>query len=165
MYVSYAKCEGLFPHIHIPYVVALIIILWNSRCGSASGLRIQHSVREDEVWSLTWSSRLRIRHCCELWRRPAVVALIQPLAWQPPYALGAALKRQQKKNRSYLTNSVHLNLDLFVMNRPDSFWLLCLHLVPAVRSLKFCHRVRTALKWQTWFLRKSQGQVIKSMVF
>ena len=29
-----------------------------------------------------------------LWGRPAAVALIRPLAWEPPYAVGAALKRQ-----------------------------------------------------------------------
>ena len=27
-----------------------------------------------------------------LWRRPAAVALIQPLAWERPFATGAALK-------------------------------------------------------------------------
>ena len=32
-----------------------------------------------------------------LWCRPAAVALIQPLAWEHPYAMGAALKRQKKK--------------------------------------------------------------------
>ena len=31
-----------------------------------------------------------------LWRRPAAVAPIQPLAWEPPYAMGAALKRPNK---------------------------------------------------------------------
>ena len=36
-----------------------------------------------------------------LWRRPAATALIQPLAWEPPYATGAALKRQKKtKNKT-----------------------------------------------------------------
>ena len=29
-----------------------------------------------------------------LWCRPAGVALIQPLAWEPPYAVGAGLERQ-----------------------------------------------------------------------
>ena len=29
-----------------------------------------------------------------LWRRMAATALIVPLAWEPPYAMGAALKRQ-----------------------------------------------------------------------
>ena len=32
-----------------------------------------------------------------LWRRPAAVAPIQPLAWKPPYAMGAALKKKKKK--------------------------------------------------------------------
>jgi len=32
-----------------------------------------------------------------LWCRPAGTAPIQPLAWEPPYAKGAALKRQKKK--------------------------------------------------------------------
>ena len=32
-----------------------------------------------------------------LWSRPATVAPIRPLAWEPPYAAGAALKRQKKE--------------------------------------------------------------------
>ena len=32
-----------------------------------------------------------------LWHRPAAAALIQPLAWEPPYVAGAALKRQKIK--------------------------------------------------------------------
>ena len=32
-----------------------------------------------------------------LWCRPATVALIQSLAWEPPYAMGTALKRLKKK--------------------------------------------------------------------
>ena len=34
-----------------------------------------------------------------LWYRLAAVALIQSLAWEPPYALGVALKRQKKKKK------------------------------------------------------------------
>ena len=34
-----------------------------------------------------------------LWRRPAATALIQPIAWEPPYAVGVALKRQKKKKK------------------------------------------------------------------
>ena len=33
-----------------------------------------------------------------LWRRPVVTALIQPLAWELPCAMGAALKKEKKKN-------------------------------------------------------------------
>ena len=31
-----------------------------------------------------------------LWRKPAATALIQPLAWEPPYASGSALQRKKK---------------------------------------------------------------------
>ena len=34
-----------------------------------------------------------------LWRRLAVAALIQPLAWELPYDTGVALKRKKKKKR------------------------------------------------------------------
>ena len=37
-----------------------------------------------------------------LWRRPVATALIQPLAWEPPYAKGVAqemAKRQKKKRK------------------------------------------------------------------
>ena len=37
-----------------------------------------------------------------LWGRPAAVAWIQPLAWEPPYASGAALKRQKNKSKKVL---------------------------------------------------------------
>ena len=30
-----------------------------------------------------------------LWHRPAATALIRPLAWEPPYVVGVALKRQK----------------------------------------------------------------------
>ena len=32
-----------------------------------------------------------------LWHRPAAIAPIGPLAWEPLYATGVALKRQKKK--------------------------------------------------------------------
>ena len=34
-----------------------------------------------------------------LWRRPAAVALIRPLAWEFPYAVGVALKRPKKERK------------------------------------------------------------------
>ena len=34
-----------------------------------------------------------------LWCRPAATALIRPVAWEPPYATGVALKRQKKKKK------------------------------------------------------------------
>ena len=34
-----------------------------------------------------------------LWCRPAVVAPIRPIAWEPPYATGVALKGQKTKKK------------------------------------------------------------------
>ena len=34
-----------------------------------------------------------------LWYRPSASALIQPLAWELPYATEASLKRQKKKKK------------------------------------------------------------------
>ena len=36
-----------------------------------------------------------------LWGRLAAVALIRPLAWEPPYAMGMALKRQKTKKKKF----------------------------------------------------------------
>ena len=38
-----------------------------------------------------------------LWCRLAAVALTRPLAWEPPYAVGAALKRQKTKKKKNST--------------------------------------------------------------
>jgi len=38
-------------------------------------------------------------HCRELWCRLAATAPIQALAWEPPYAVGMALKRRKKMSR------------------------------------------------------------------
>ena len=34
-----------------------------------------------------------------LWYRPAAIALIRPLVWEPPYATDVALKSQKKKKQ------------------------------------------------------------------
>ena len=47
------------------------------------------------VRSLASLSGLRIQHCCGLC--PAAATLIQPLIWELPYAVGAALKRPKKR--------------------------------------------------------------------
>ena len=38
----------------------------------------------------------RVKALLWLWRRLAATAPIRPLAWEPPYAAGGALKRQKK---------------------------------------------------------------------
>ena len=36
-----------------------------------------------------------------VWHRPAAVAPIRPLAWEPPHAASAALKRPKEENSAY----------------------------------------------------------------
>ena len=76
--------------------------------------QIQLATVKFRVLSLASLSGLRIWRChgvgrrCSsdlallwLWHRPAAVAPIQPLAWDPPCAVGTALKRKKKKKRRY----------------------------------------------------------------
>ena len=42
------------------------------------------------------------RHCSDpawlwLWHRPGATAPFRPLAWEPPYAMGVALKSKKRK--------------------------------------------------------------------
>ena len=39
-----------------------------------------------------------------LWCKPAAAAPIRPLAWEPPYATGAALKSKKKKKKGEKKN-------------------------------------------------------------
>jgi len=45
-----------------------------------------------------------LRHGSDLlWLWLAATAPIRPLAWEPPYAVGAALKGKKTKNKNYVT--------------------------------------------------------------
>ena len=37
-----------------------------------------------------------------LWSRPAATAPIRPLAWEPPYAVGAALEKAKRQKKNFL---------------------------------------------------------------
>ena len=49
------------------------------------------------VQSLASLSVLKIHCCRELWNKLAAAAPIGPLAWEPPCAVGAALRKKKKK--------------------------------------------------------------------
>ena len=55
-----------------------------------------------------------------LWYRSAAVALIRPLAWEPPYAMGMALKRQKKRMCGPL-GALELTLVLILLSRIWTF--------------------------------------------
>ena len=42
-----------------------------------------------------------------LWRRPAATAPIRPLAWQPPYAVGAALEKAKRQTHIHTHTHTH----------------------------------------------------------
>ena len=56
-----------------------------------SSLRTQLVSMRTWVQSLGLLSGLRIQQCC----RPASMALVPPLAWELPWATGAALKKKK----------------------------------------------------------------------
>ena len=49
--------------------------------------------------------------CCELWHSSAAAAPIQPLAWEPPYAKGAALEKAKRPKKK---KKIHYCLPLLV---------------------------------------------------
>ena len=55
---------------------------WDNRSSVALNYSVGHRCSSD--LALLW-----------LWRKPAAVAAIQSLAWEPPCAVGGALKRQK----------------------------------------------------------------------
>ena len=89
-------------------------------------------------------------------RRPAAAAPTQPLAWEPPYAAGAALKRQKiKKKKKEKKKQKQKQLRQFIPHTltPGSdsglrHLLLCLHRVTPNRRDQM-----TAAEWETLLLR------------
>ena len=59
-----------------------------------------------------------------LWCRQAATVLIQPLAWEPPCAMGMALKDKRQKKKKYFELGLwenNLLKFLFVLYKPKSF--------------------------------------------
>ena len=63
-----------------------------------------------------------------LWRRPAAAALIQPLAWEPPYAMGVALKKDKGPKKKTTPLKIYPGdccfTKAFVLFCFGVFWLL-----------------------------------------
>ena len=54
-----------------------------------------------------------------LWRRPPATVPIRPLAWEPPYATGVGLKRQEKNLKKFYHMQHGSNLLLFTSFQPS----------------------------------------------
>ena len=64
------------------------------------------------------SSGLSFQCCHELWHRPAAIALIQPLAWEPPICCGCGPKKTkgQKKEKTKKQNKTVSSGELTARN-------------------------------------------------
>ena len=110
------------------YISRSIVYLWNStEVNSRSSLRGTAINKPDwdpqgcgfDPWpgSVGWGSSIAV-HCgvgrrgglepslLHLWHRPTVAALIQPLVWERPCAVGGALKKEKKKKKKRSTADI-----------------------------------------------------------
>ena len=105
--------------------------MWSSYCGTAEtnptrNHKVARSIPGFSQWlkdpALPWAM---VGPRCGLdlvllwlWHRPAAVAPIRPLAWEPPYATGSALKKtksQKKKKKKKDTCTPMFIVALFTM--------------------------------------------------
>ena len=84
------------------------------------------------VRSLTSLRGLRIWCCRELWCWLAAVALIRPLAWEPPYAAGAALKSKKKKEKKRIFHP-----DMLTGNFTFWYWKTSQYVVKKKKKMDF----------------------------
>ena len=65
------------------------------------------------LWAVSYGVGLRHSLDLELlwlWCRPAAVAPIRPLPWEPPYAVGVALKTKNKEENDYKNSRFNTKL-------------------------------------------------------
>ena len=89
-----------------------------------------------------------------LWCRPAATAPIGPLAWEPPYAEGAAqeiAKRPKKKKKIYQVFGISLFSSRLCMSRknlPFFASLALFFLCPVTITLLFFNKIKSfSLRW------------------
>ena len=81
-----------------------------------------------------------------LWHRPVTTALIGPLAWEPPYAIGVALekaKRPKKKKKKDLCSHVII-LQMKVSLKTSSYMFFPLN---EVTNSNIFHKMSRHLQW------------------
>ena len=108
------------------------------------------------VQSLAWLSGLRIRRfgsCgggCRrgsdpkllwLWLRPAATAPVRPLAWEPPYAAGVALKKKSTKvHKSCFVQQLFFESSVCWTLHQEGFFFF-LKNIPSLEFLLWCNGI------------------------
>jgi len=64
----------------------------------------------------------QIWHCCGCGIGQAAIVLIQPLAWAPPYAAGAALKSHTKKKKKRKKKEKEVHCSRVKINLSGQEW-------------------------------------------
>ena len=71
-----------------------------------------------------------------LWYRPAAVALIRPLAWETPYAAGAALKVKKQKDLVYVYMLSCIIYHIYVVCVYMSIRLIYVHIYTHIKYIR-----------------------------
>ena len=74
-----------------------------------------------------------------LWHRLAVIALIGPLACEPPYAMGMVLKRQKKRKKEKSFKFMEVSLSITTFFNSLCFGVLHKNILPSPKLQKFSH--------------------------
>ena len=99
------------------YVPSIGDKIWSSRCGSVVN-KSNWEPCKFHPWPFSVGYRSGVAMSCGvgcrrgldpelpwLWPRPAATAPIRPLAWEPPYAAGAALEKTKNKIKILVTKA------------------------------------------------------------
>ena len=90
------------------------LLYWSSHCGAMEmNLTRNHEVEGSIPRVAQWVKDLALLW---LWRRPAAIALIRPLAWEPPHTASVALKSKKEKN------SIHMHQVIEKLQVMKPFW-------------------------------------------
>ena len=118
-------------------------VVWRSRVAVSCGV----GCRRGSDPALLW-----------LWRRPVATAPIQTLAWEPPYAVGAALKKQKKKQNKQKKNSQNKLIIPpyfhYLYSKIIDILFYTYHFSFLLKSLNFRHIVFSLLHIFTLYLSK-----------